>query len=84
MRVSVVFTKEELRSAVSLFREREPREAMYRTASFLVEHFWNQPRELADGIGVLLLTWNQAHFRYAAPNWGRLEDLLLREEATLA
>lgn len=58
------------------FREREPREAMYRVATFLVTQFWREPSDLADGIGVLLLTWNQALYRYGAPDLKRFEDFL--------
>lgn len=57
---------------------------MYRVATHIVEHFWNQPRGLADGVGVLLLTWNQALYRYGAPDLGRLERFLAREADTLA
>jgi len=56
---------------------------MYRVATFLVKHFWGQARELADGIGVLLLTWNQAHYRYGPPDFERFERLLIAEAATL-
>lgn len=56
---------------------------MYRVATFLVEQFWDRPRELADGIGVLLLTWNQAHYRYGPPNLERFERLLTVEASTL-
>ena len=43
-----------------------------------VRQFWGQPRDLADGVGVLLLTWNQAFYRYGAPNLKRFEDFLTR------
>ena len=56
---------------------------MYRVATFLVKQFWGQARELADGIGVLLLTWNQAHYRYGAPDLERFERLLTEEADTL-
>jgi hypothetical protein len=58
------------------FQIREPRDAMYKTATFLVEHFWGQPRDMADGMGVLLLTWNQAFYRYGSFDFARLEDAL--------
>ena len=58
------------------FQTREPRDAMYRIATFLVEHFWGQPRDMADGLGVLLLTWNQAFYRYGAFDFGLLEEAL--------
>src|SRR5262249_27042785 len=56
---------------------------MYRVATFLVGHFWGNPRELADAVGVLLLTWNQAHYRYGPPDFERLQELLAEEAAAL-
>ena len=65
------------------FQAREPRDAMYRTATFLVEHFWGQPRDMADGMGVLLLTWNQAFYRYGSFNFSLLEDVLRANMPTI-
>lgn len=56
---------------------------MYRVATFLVGHFWRQPRELADGAGVLLLTWNQALYRYGPPDFRRFETFLEQHAETL-
>jgi hypothetical protein len=36
------------------FQQREGRDSMYRTATFLVDHFWENPREMADSLGVAL------------------------------
>lgn len=58
------------------FQAREPRDAMYKTATFLVKHFWGRPRDMADGMGVLLLTWNQALYRYGAFDFALLEAAL--------
>lgn len=58
------------------FEAREPRDAMYKTATFLVQHFWGKPRDMADGMGVLLLTWNQAFYRYGSFDFARLEEAL--------
>src|SRR5947209_6054450 len=66
----------EFERGVLAFREREPRDAMYRVATLLVKQFWREPSDLADGIGVLLLTWNQAHYRYGAPDFKRFEVFL--------
>lgn len=57
---------------------------MYVTASFLVEHFWGQPAELANGLGVLLLTWNQALYRYGVFDFGKLESCLKRNRTQLS
>ena len=65
------------------FQAREPREAMYKTATFLVQHFWGQPRDMADGMGVLLLTWNQAFYRYGSFDFGLLEDALRTNMAVI-
>ena len=51
----------------------QPADPMYEAASFLVKHSWSQPRDVANGLGVLLLTWNQAFYRYGQFNFDRLE-----------
>ena len=66
----------EFKRGYKAFQAREPRDAMYKTATFLVEHFWGQPRDMADGMGVLLLTWNQALYRYGSFDFGLLEEAL--------
>jgi hypothetical protein len=66
----------EFKRGYRAFQAREARDAMYKTASFLVEHFWGEPRDMADGMGVLLLTWNQAFYRYGSFDFGLLEDAM--------
>jgi len=44
------------------YQQHEKRDAMYKVATFLVNHFWGNPDELADSVGVLLLTWNSAFY----------------------
>jgi hypothetical protein len=69
-------TPSEFKGGYQAFQAREPRDAMYKTAAFLVAHFWGQPRDMADGMGVLLLTWNQAFYRYGSFDFGLLEEAL--------
>ena len=71
-------TKEEFIIGVNEYESREPREAMYRIATFLVEHFWGDPADMADSIGVLLMTWNQAYHRFGEPNYYELEICISR------
>ena len=61
----------------------EPRDAMYKTATFLVCHFWGRPAEMADSLGVLLLTWNQAHYRYGSFDFSKLESCIAKNMAAL-
>ncbi len=49
---------------------------MYKTAIFLVNHFWGKPADMADGMGVLLLTWNQAFYRYGTFDFDKLERVI--------
>jgi hypothetical protein len=58
------------------FQTREKRDSMYKTATFLVAHFWGNPAEMADSLGVLLLTWNQAFYRYGIFDFNRLEECI--------
>lgn len=67
-----------------MFRRHERRDAMYRTATFLVSHFWGKPTEMADSLGVLLLTWNQAFYRYGSFDFDKLDACISLNFATLA
>ena len=69
-------TPAEFAQGCQAFQTHEPRDAMYRIATFLVEHFWGRPRDMADGMGVLLLTWNQAFYRYGSFDFALLEEAL--------
>lgn len=55
------------------FQKHEPRGAMYKIATFVLDQFWGQPADMADGLGVLLLTWNQAFYRYGPFSYETLE-----------
>jgi hypothetical protein len=65
--------REELLKGCEEFERHERRDAMYKVATFLVSHFWGQPADVADGLGVLLLTWNQAFYRYGFFDFDQLE-----------
>jgi hypothetical protein len=56
---------------------------MYKTATFLVRHYWGNPAEMADGLGVLLLTWNQAFYRYGPFDFQQLEDTIAADQQHL-
>lgn len=58
------------------FEKHEKRDAMYEVATFLVSHFWGKPADMADGLGVLLLTWNQAFYRYGVFDFDKLEKCI--------
>jgi hypothetical protein len=60
----------------------EKRDSTYKVATFLVKHFWYKPSDISDAIGVLLLVWNQAFYRYCnfALDFEGLEKFLKENE----
>ena len=77
-------TLREFQNGCLAFRKREKRDAMYRVAMFLVERNWGKAADMADGLGVLLLTWNQAFYRYGPLDFERLEKCLADHQQMMA
>jgi len=69
-------TKEEFIKGIEEFEKHEKRDAMYKVATFLISHFWGKASDMADGLGVLLLTWNQAFYRYGNLEFNKLEECI--------
>lgn len=65
--------KKEFLRGIKKYRENEGRDPMYKIATFLVSHFWGEFSNMADGLGVILLTWNQAFYRYGRFDFNKLE-----------
>lgn len=74
---------EELQEGCLAFQQRERRDAMYKTATFLVEHFWGKPTEVAEGLGVLLCVWNHAFYRLGSFDYDLLEKCIAKNQAVL-
>ncbi len=64
MEVRNKMDRDEFIRGIRKFEEFEKRDSMYKVATFLVSHFWGDFADMSDGLGVLLLTWNQAFYRY--------------------
>jgi len=69
-------TPEEFYEGHKEFEKREGRDAMYEVATFLIFHFWDNYPKMTNGLGVLLLTWNQAFYRYGRFNFDKLEECI--------
>ncbi len=76
-------TLDELKKGCAAYWKNEPRDAMYRIAIQLVEAGWGNPATVADGLGVILLTWNQAAYRYGSFDFADLEQFLRRNQKVL-
>jgi hypothetical protein len=66
----------DLLNGCAAFVRNEPRDAIYNVATWVVVESWGNPQRMADGLGVLLLTWNQAFYRYGSFDFGALERFL--------
>jgi len=66
-------TQEEFLKRIEEYESREKRDAIYKVATFIISYYWGQPFDMANGLGVLLLTWNQAFYRYGTFDFDELE-----------
>ncbi|MBP9043304.1 MAG: hypothetical protein KBG49_07430 [Spirochaetes bacterium] len=66
-------SREEFIKGCEEFEKHEKRDSMYKVSMFLVTYFWGRYSDMADGLGVLLLTWNQAFYRYGVFDFDKLE-----------
>src|SRR5882762_3839432 len=83
VQVTNAISPEELKEGCLAFQQRERRDAMYKTATFLVRHFWGQPTEVAEGLGVLLCVWNHAFYRNGPFDYHLLEKCITKHQALL-
>jgi hypothetical protein len=67
---------DDLRAGFKKYQDEDKRDAMYKIATFLVDHFWDDSYNLTNSIGVLLLTWNQAFYRYGCFDYEKLDKCL--------
>ena len=85
---------QDLERECRIYEAEEPRDSMYRVASFLVQEWWGDPSNLADALAVLLLTWNANFYRFGGglradaleaclrENWKTIEAFRQRELST--
>ena len=59
-------------NGINEFKRHEPRDYMYNVSKFFVDHYWGNPEKMSDGLGTLLLTWNQAFYRYGPFDFDKL------------
>jgi hypothetical protein len=73
----------ELQRGCREFEVAEPRDSMYRVSRFLLQQWWGDSKKLVDALGVLLLTWNSAFYRYGAFDESLVETCLDENSATI-
>ncbi|WP_292463438.1 hypothetical protein [Methanolobus sp.] len=71
-------TNADIIKACNEFETYETRDVMYKVALSHMQTHWKKPEDMADAIGVLLLTWNQSFYRYHGNfDIKRLEDCII-------
>jgi len=55
----------------------------YQIATYLLEHFWGKPAEVADGLGILLLHWNGAFYNNGPFDYKALEKCISSNQKLL-
>lgn len=58
------------------YEKHEKRDSMYKVSRFYVSHFGDDTQKIADGLSVLLLTWNGAFYRFGEFDFEKLEKCL--------
>lgn len=65
---------EEVRMGCATYHRNDSRgDVMYRIARRVIEEYWGNPAEVTDAVATLLLSWNQASYRYGAPDFHRFK-----------
>lgn len=83
MKTKYPINPNEVEKSSNAYHSHEKRDAMYKVATFLVGYYWGKPQEMADALGVLLLTWNNAFYRYGGFNFLELEKTLSKRMSDL-
>lgn len=76
--------RKEYLAGINQYEIHEKRDPMYKVATFLVSHYWGDPKEVTDGLGVLLLNWNQAFYRYGIFDFELLEECIKHNQETIS
>jgi hypothetical protein len=66
-------TYADLVSGCRAYHQNESRDSIYVVSRRLIKPSWDVTPDLVDALAVLLLNWNQAFYRYGAPDWLALE-----------
>jgi len=68
--------REEFIKGCEEYEKHEKRDTIYKAATSHVSCFWGKPPGMADGLGALLLTWNQAFYKFGIFDFDKLEDCI--------
>ena len=76
-------TWEALRKYHILYLKEEPRDAIYQVSTRIINDNWGVYREISNAIGVLLLIWNSAFYRYGSLDYDLIEESIIKSKVEL-
>ena len=76
---------EEVLRGSKAFVKKEKRDSIYKVAAIWLKKYWYRPGEVVDGIGLLLMVWNHAFYRYDnfSLDFDGLEQFLKKNETVV-
>ena len=83
MYVSKKLTWDKLIDAHKRFIKEEPRDAMYKVSTKLINENWNNDSEISTALGILLLTWNSAFYRYGSLDYDLIQKAVSKNKRDL-
>jgi hypothetical protein len=66
----------DFRNGCLAYEKMEQRDSMYKVSTFLMKEYWGRPADMADALGVLLTTWNNAFYRYGPFSYEELQSCI--------
>lgn len=54
-------------------------DVMYRMSRRTIDEYWGNPAEVTNAVAVLLLTWNQAAYRYGPPDFRQFKQWMVNQ-----
>lgn len=73
-----------LEESHELYLQEEPRDAIYRVSTRLIENNWIHDYEVSNALGVLLLIWNSAFYRYGTLDYPKIENSITSHKKELS
>ena len=78
-----IVTWDKLRKAHEIYLKEEPRDAVYRVSTKLINENWNRNKDISNALGVLLLIWNSAFYRYGSLDYELIENSISKTKVYL-
>ena len=66
-----------------IYLKEEPRDAVYRISTNMINVNWSNCREISNALGVLLLIWNAAFYRYGSLDYNLIEESVIKNYTDL-